>query len=264
MLFRSDTIRFTWINGTHPTRSETGTWSTFVLDAVTPTIDIAFTIAGSYPYYCEFHGGPGGIGMSGVINVSCAPPTCNTPSGLTATMVTGTSARISWIAVAGGTKYQIQYKPTAAVTWLKTNTTATFKKITGLTPATSYVYKVKTICAGGSSPYTAEQSFTTLGFDAGGGAGMKEEPMSEMHVTQMGLYPNPSSGNFKLVLEHVHQESVVMQVYDMTGKEIMEETVPVSGMGVVHNVQMPDGFKGNAVVKVNVGGTDYTKDILIQ
>lgn len=32
-----------------------------------------FTVAGSYPYYCRFHGGPGGQGMSGVVTVS-APP----------------------------------------------------------------------------------------------------------------------------------------------------------------------------------------------
>lgn len=29
-----------------------------------------FTQAGQYGYYCEIHGGPGGTGMSGVINVT--------------------------------------------------------------------------------------------------------------------------------------------------------------------------------------------------
>ncbi|OGG52485.1 hypothetical protein A2851_05045 [Candidatus Kaiserbacteria bacterium RIFCSPHIGHO2_01_FULL_53_29] len=28
-----------------------------------------FTTAGTYPYYCRFHGAPGGVGMSGVITV---------------------------------------------------------------------------------------------------------------------------------------------------------------------------------------------------
>ena len=29
-----------------------------------------FTDAGSFPYFCRFHGGPGGSGMSGVVNVT--------------------------------------------------------------------------------------------------------------------------------------------------------------------------------------------------
>jgi len=31
---------------------------------------ITFPTAGQVPYYCEIHGGPGGIGMSGVITVT--------------------------------------------------------------------------------------------------------------------------------------------------------------------------------------------------
>jgi len=34
------------------------------------TFSFTFNEPGTYPYYCEFHGGPGGIGMSGVITVS--------------------------------------------------------------------------------------------------------------------------------------------------------------------------------------------------
>lgn len=32
-----------------------------------------FTAAGSVPYYCRYHGGPGGAGMSGVITVTDPP-----------------------------------------------------------------------------------------------------------------------------------------------------------------------------------------------
>jgi len=35
-------------------------------------------------------------------------------------------------------------------------------------------------------------------------------------------------------------------------------------MDFVENIKLPDGFKGNAIVKVTVNGKDYTKDILVQ
>ena len=31
-----------------------------------------FTTTGSFPYYCQYHGGPGGSGMSGTVTVSAA------------------------------------------------------------------------------------------------------------------------------------------------------------------------------------------------
>jgi plastocyanin len=34
------------------------------------TSTVTFPTAGSVPFYCEIHGGPGGIGMSGVITVT--------------------------------------------------------------------------------------------------------------------------------------------------------------------------------------------------
>jgi tRNA U34 5-carboxymethylaminomethyl modifying GTPase MnmE/TrmE len=55
-----------------------------------------------------------------------------------------------------------------------------------------------------------------------------------------------------------------VQVFDITGQKILEETVAVNDMGVVHWMHMPAGFTGAAIIKVNVNGTDYTRDISIQ
>ena len=64
-----------------------------------------------------------GVGMAGTITVTCAPPTCTTPGGVTSAMITSTTAKISWSAVVGATKYQIQYRPVGTPTWLKKNST---------------------------------------------------------------------------------------------------------------------------------------------
>src|SRR5438876_6131689 len=38
---------------------------------------------GTYPYYCKIHGGPGGVGMAGVIVISVAPTSTSTTRGST-------------------------------------------------------------------------------------------------------------------------------------------------------------------------------------
>jgi plastocyanin len=56
---------------------------------------VAFPTAGSAPYYCEIHGGPGGAGMSGVITVTGGTPTpviAVDPTSLAGPAATGGSA----------------------------------------------------------------------------------------------------------------------------------------------------------------------------
>ncbi len=261
----NDTIQFHRVNGTHPVISETGAWATFTMSGALIDQNIVLTAAGTYAYYCGFHGGTGGTGMSGTITVSCAPPTCNAPTGVMHSMVTSTTAKISWSAAVGATKYQVQYRQVGAVTWLKVNSTVLSKKLTGLTPATSYQYKVKTICGAVNSPFSPIQTFTTLAFDDGEGDTKQETPpVQEEHITQMGVYPNPNSGEFQVVMMHVHQDDVKVQVYDMTGKLILEQPVTLMEMDFVENIKLPEGFKGNAIIKVTVDGKDYTQDILVQ
>ena len=39
-----------------------------------------FTTAGTFAYYCDYHGGPGGSGMSGTVVVQAAPAPATTPT----------------------------------------------------------------------------------------------------------------------------------------------------------------------------------------
>jgi plastocyanin len=60
----------TWVNkeGTHNVRSDT---DAFVSKNLNPgqSFSYQFTKAGTYPYYCTFHGDHGGINMAGTIVV---------------------------------------------------------------------------------------------------------------------------------------------------------------------------------------------------
>jgi len=44
------------------------------------TFSFTFNEPGTYPYYCRFHGGPGGVGMSGTVVVEAAGGAQPTPA----------------------------------------------------------------------------------------------------------------------------------------------------------------------------------------
>src|SRR5947209_7833000 len=73
-----DTV--TWTNKDaqpHTATADDGSFSVLVNPGETKSV--TFSSAGSYAYYCKFHGGPGGEGMSGTVRVgtAAAPATVN-------------------------------------------------------------------------------------------------------------------------------------------------------------------------------------------
>lgn len=61
----------TWNNtvGFHNVKSDTGLFTSGAPASAPWTYSHTFPTAGTYPYYCEVHGGAGGVGMSGVVKV---------------------------------------------------------------------------------------------------------------------------------------------------------------------------------------------------
>ncbi|MFM7078604.1 MAG: zinc metalloprotease, partial [Bacteroidota bacterium] len=66
----------------------------------------------------------------------CVPPnqaSCGTPTGLSATSITSSSATLNWAAVTGATSYNVQYRNTATGgTWTTTTSTTTSVGVSGL------------------------------------------------------------------------------------------------------------------------------------
>lgn len=129
-----------------------------------------FSAPGQYRYYCKSHGAPGGIGMSGVVNVVASNATTNGPSiptGLIITPLSNSSLQLSWNASTHPTAnpasltYTIYRNGTTVGT--VSNGATTFTD-TGLNPSTSYSY---TITAGDIRGLTSMQSTSMSGMTAG-------------------------------------------------------------------------------------------------
>lgn len=87
---------------------------------------------------------------------------CNAPAGLSVSLVTASSAKLSWTAATGATSYNIQYKKSSATTWATTTSATAYKTISGLSASTLYQFKVQTNCSGGLSSYSSVATFNTV------------------------------------------------------------------------------------------------------
>lgn len=96
-------------------------------------------------------------------NFTTTATPCSTPTGLTSSNVSTTTATVSWSAVAGATGYSVEWKPTAAGTWTTAAVTNPTRNLTGLSASTAYQYRVRTNCNGTFSAYSATGTFTTQG-----------------------------------------------------------------------------------------------------
>ena len=64
-----DTVQWVWDDDGHSTTADDGSWDSGVL-STGATYSHTFPNAGSFPYYCSIHGGPGGVGMSSTVDVT--------------------------------------------------------------------------------------------------------------------------------------------------------------------------------------------------
>jgi hypothetical protein len=119
---------------------------------------------------------------------------CPVASNLIVTSITGSSAELAWDDVADALRYKVHYKVAATSEWTKVTDVKSNKKvISGLTPNTSYVWQVKSVCSANpilASGWSDKQSFTT------GAIRMGDEQSRSFE-----LYPNPATENFTLYLE---------------------------------------------------------------
>ncbi|MEQ1552844.1 MAG: N-acetylmuramoyl-L-alanine amidase, partial [Ferruginibacter sp.] len=88
---------------------------------------------------------------------------CATPSNLTSSGVTTSSANLNWSAVAGVASYSLEYKLSTSTTYTVVNgiTTNSFV-LSGLIGTNTYNWRVRSNCTSSSSAFSTAVSFTTL------------------------------------------------------------------------------------------------------
>ncbi len=87
---------------------------------------------------------------------------CTVPSGFTTTSITSTGATLGWGSVSGAISYSVRYRLTGTTSWTTVTVTTNSKTLTGLSPGSSYDWKVLTTCSSGNSSYSSVMVFNTL------------------------------------------------------------------------------------------------------
>lgn len=102
-----------------------------------------------------------GGGMGFITKCSCTPLV--KPTGLVSSAVAGTTATLSWTAVAGATSYLVEYSSNGTA-WNKVECTTNSYKVSGLSLTTSYRWRITAMSSGEycvKSDVSAEAAFTT-------------------------------------------------------------------------------------------------------
>lgn len=140
-----------------------GTWT----NAATGTTSTSVALSGlasssTYDFRVRTNCSGSSSAYSSAQFTTASPATCNAPTGLSASSITTSGATVSWTPVSGALSYDVDYKLTTSGTWTNaaTGTTSASVALTGLASSSTYDYRVRTNCSGGSSSYTSAQ-FTT-------------------------------------------------------------------------------------------------------
>ncbi len=88
---------------------------------------------------------------------------CNAPAGLSEFPVYSTSATIKWNAASGAQSYRIEYKKSSSSSWILSSNafTSTSRTLVGLSPSTSYDWRVRSNCSGGQTSQYSTNGFVT-------------------------------------------------------------------------------------------------------
>ncbi|VVC05592.1 Fibronectin type III domain protein [uncultured archaeon] len=186
-----------------------------------------------------------------VTTSALAPTVPNPPSGLSATAVSPSDVNLAWTAPSNAgyqiTGYEIDVKiGTGSYLVLVANTAnaATSYSITGLTPSTTYTYRVSAIDSAGTSSPSNEASVTTLTDSS------QNQPQAPPPVTP----PNPSATTDA---NSPQQSSFSnMQSNPSVTKIAGAYSNPEAGL----EVTFPNGWNGYLVHSANITGINMAKN----
>lgn len=149
--------------------------------------------------------------------------TCLTPSGITATPNSTTTATISWSAVSGASWYNVRYREQSGPgAWTTLSASGTSSSLSGLTASTTYDYQVLTKCSVNDiSAWSTIDDFTTPAMRAG------NEVLADATSSSIVVYPNPISN--QVTIDGLNLEKgATVTITDISGKRLYTNTMSKS------------------------------------
>jgi hypothetical protein len=92
---------------------------------------------------------------------TCAPVTCAAPTAISVAPINTNDATLTWTAPSGATSYNLQYQAQGTNTWTTITGVSSPYLLSGLIGATNYTVRFQSVCASGTSEYSAGVIFKT-------------------------------------------------------------------------------------------------------
>jgi plastocyanin len=288
---QGDTV--TWTNNGSMNHTVTADDKSFDSGTLIPgnSFTHTFDTAGSFPYYCQFHGGPNGVGMSGIIIVSNSATSTSATSTTTSTDTATSSAATSTAAAPVLSGGSVTPNDTGAtITWTTdadadaqvsygetsnyTTTTASDGMsstghrviIAGLMPNTLYHFKAISSAHGvtGMSP---DETFTTTNTSASTtppvatstSGGTTTEPVDSTTLSDQISSLESEIKQLEMQIQSILSSGGInipdgsLPNASTDGTAVYADNYAVSSNGSVHFTG--SGFGANETVDISVGGT---------
>lgn len=182
-----------------------------------------------------------------------APPVCNIPTGVTATGITPSSAKVKWNLMADAETYRVQYRILGTTSWTSKTSITNQKKLKLLSPSTTYEYRVRSQCADGVlSAYSEIETFTTLPMKL-------QNENDTMHVS---IFPNPNNGTFIIKTENLSGVTNI-ELFDTTGK-IIFSTLTNFQVASTYEITLQNNYAGLVIVKLTSPSAISHQTLVIQ
>ncbi|MBA3648282.1 MAG: T9SS type A sorting domain-containing protein [Chitinophagales bacterium] len=165
-----------------------------------------------------FNGSNNDVAIVRYLAEGSGPANCfSAPLWLFADNIGSTKATVHWDPLTGANKYKVQYRVSGTKTWSSVNATTNEKTLKNLTASTTYEYRVKGICANGSSPWSNTSTFTTsaLRMDA-----LSSNP-EELTVS---IYPNPASDVLNISVNKEISNGTII-IHDINGRTMLSQMI---------------------------------------
>ncbi len=130
--------------------------------------------------------------------------------------ITDHSAKLKWNS-SSQQGYVIRYKVQGNSSWVKTSSHDTVKTLYNLSPQTTYLWQVKSVCSTNpvvASEWSAPQSFTTLPLRLSGA----------QEVQTFGVFPNPIADAATIAFYLPVASQVELKVFELTGKMVSSQS----------------------------------------